>query len=227
MGKTVGMPATDALVPSGEIHTYLVTRLNDALRRPGIWGGELAILLTLDHLLFAERRQGAWDDEQRALKQRKIWTATGVKGAFEGVLPADHDTNVASVYAEFAHRQGWLKLDRALSADEYATMLAAIDSWASQDRVWADVTSAFGTPSVLFGGTNPYYGKTLGYVTADSSAPMLFFHLWNGTDPGVEPSWPPSRAQPLLLAVRRGDAPFAASFTFTPEGQRRRPAQEG
>jgi hypothetical protein len=90
-----------------------------------------------------------------------------VKGAFEGVLPDDRGTGVASVYAEFPRRQERLKLDRVLSADEYATMLAAIDSWASQDRVWAEVTSAFGAPSVLFGSTDPYYGKTLGYVTAD------------------------------------------------------------
>ncbi|MFG2919864.1 hypothetical protein ACGF0D_44275 [Kitasatospora sp. NPDC048298] len=219
------MPA-DTLASPDEIHAYLVDQLNDALRRPGMWGGELAIRLTLDHLLVVERRQGTWEDEQRALERREARTATGVKGAFEAVLPADHGTSVASVYAEFAHRQGWLKLDRALSADEYATMLAAINPWTTQDRTWADVTSTFGTPSVLFGGTNPYYGKTLGYATADRSTPMLFFHLWNGTDPGTEPSWPPSHEQPLLLAVRHGDAPFAASFTFTPEGQRRRPAQE-
>jgi hypothetical protein len=150
-----------------------------------------------------------------------------VKGAFEGVLPDDRGTGVASVYAEFPRRQERLKLDRVLSADEYATMLAAIDSWASQDRVWAEVTSAFGAPSVLFGSTDPYYGKTLGYVTADPPHAHAVVSLWNGTDPGPEPSWPPSREHPLLLAVRRGDAPFAAGFSVTPEGRRRRPAQEG
>ncbi|MFD8392985.1 hypothetical protein ACFV2N_28230 [Streptomyces sp. NPDC059680] len=220
------MPAADILASSEEIRTYLVTRLNDALRRPGMSGGELGIRLVLDHLLFVERRQGAWGDEQRLLEQRKVWTPIGVKGAFENFLPADHDASAASVYAEIAHRQGWLKADRVLNADEYTSMLATIDSWTDHDRTWADVTSAFGTPSVLFGGTNPYYAKTLGYVAADHCAPMLFFHLWNGTDPDTEPSWPPAREQPLLLAVRRGDAPFAASFTFTPEGERRRPAQE-
>ncbi|MFJ7913101.1 hypothetical protein [Kitasatospora sp. NPDC096204] len=220
------MPATDKLASSGEIHTYLVARLNDTLRRPGMWGGELAIRLTLDHLLLVESRRGAWDDEKRALERREVWPPTGVTGAFEHFLPTGHDTSVASVYAEFAHRQGWLKLDRALSTSEYATMLAEIDTWAAQDRLWADVTSAFGAPSVLFGSTNPYYGKTLGYATADRSTPMLFFHLWNGTDPDTEPSWPPSHEQPLLLAARRGDAPFTTSFTFTPEGRRRRPAQD-
>ncbi|MFC4517560.1 hypothetical protein [Streptomyces ehimensis] len=218
------MPSTAPLASSEEIHAHLVTQLNDVLRRPGMWGGELTIRLMLDSLLFVERRPGVFDDERRALERRKAWSPTGVTEAFESFLPTDHDTSAASVYAEIAHRQGWLRLDRALSADEYATMLAAIDSWASQDHVWTDVTSAFGTPSMLFGSTNPYYGKTLGYVTADPSAPMLFFHLWNGADPDTECSWPPSREQPLLLAVRRGDAPFAASFTFTPEGHRRRPA---
>ncbi|WP_033355039.1 hypothetical protein [Kitasatospora aureofaciens] len=220
------MSATDKLASSDEIHAYLVARLNDTLRRPGMWGGELAIQLTLDHLLFVESRQGAWDDERRALERREASPPTGVAGAFEHFLPTGHDTRVASVYAEFAHRQGWLKLDRALSAEEYATMLAEIDTWAAQDRVWADVTSAFGVPSVLFGSTNPYYGKTLGYATADRSTPMLFFHLWNGTDPDTKPSWPPSHEQPLLLAARRGDAPFTTGFTFTPEGRRRRPAQD-
>jgi hypothetical protein len=116
-----------------------------------------------------------------------------VKGAFEGVLPDDRGTGVASVYAEFPRRQERLKLDRVLSADEYATMLAAIDSWASQDRVWAEVTSAFGAPSVLFGSTDPYYGKTLGYVTADPPTPMLLFP--SGTAPTRAPSLPGHRAE--------------------------------
>ncbi|MFE5587626.1 hypothetical protein [Kitasatospora sp. NPDC056531] len=220
------MPATAPLASSEEIRTHLVTRLNDALRRPGMWGGELSIRLILDHLLFIERRQEAWGDEQRALEQRKAWTSTGVKGAFQDFLPADHGDSVASVYAEFAHRQGWLKADRVLNTAEYASMRDTIASWAAHDRVWPDVTSAFGPPSVLIGGTNPSYGKTLGYLTENVSAPMVFFHLWNGTDPGTEPSWPPAHEQPLLLAIRRGDGPFAASFTVTPQGRRRRPGQE-
>jgi hypothetical protein len=36
-------------------------------------------------------------------------------------------------------------------------------------------------PSVLCGGTNPLYGKTLGYLTEAPEEPMVFFHLWNGT----------------------------------------------
>src|SRR3954464_13864879 len=78
-------------------------------------------------------------------------------------------------------------------------------SWCEQDRTWAEVVSEFGEPSMLIGGTNPFYGKTLAYATRDRRDPMVFFHLWNGTEPGDEPSWPPAHPQPLLLAVRCGD----------------------
>lgn len=87
----------------------------------------------------------------------------------------------------------------------------------------ADATSEFGAPGVLFGGNNPLYGKTLGYLSEDPERPMVIFHLWNGSPPGAE-SWPPEHEQPLLLAVRYGEGPFRQSFTFTPEGQRRKPA---
>ncbi|WP_240930035.1 hypothetical protein [Streptomyces coryli] len=109
---------------------------------------------------------------------------------------------MASAYAEFARRCGWLRPDRVLGAQ--------------------DVTAEFGAPSVLFGGSNPLYGKTLGYLSEDPEQPIVFFHLWNGAaEPG---GWPPEHEQPLLLAVRFGEGPFRRSFTFTPEGERRRPA---
>ncbi|MFJ9623000.1 hypothetical protein [Streptomyces sp. NPDC101181] len=63
----------------------------------------------------------------------------------------------------------------------------------------------------------------LGYLTTDIAEPMIFFHLWNGTEPGSGSTWPPNRKAPILLAVRCGEGPFAERFTFTPEGHRRRP----
>ncbi|MFD7874086.1 hypothetical protein ACFV5G_08160 [Streptomyces sp. NPDC059766] len=68
---------------------------------------------------------------------------------------------MACVYAEFAWRQGWLKPDRVLDAEAYASMRDFVRQWGLRDRVWADVPAAFGPPSVLFGGTNPLYGKTV------------------------------------------------------------------
>ncbi|MER5327107.1 hypothetical protein ABT003_48240, partial [Streptosporangium roseum] len=93
----------------------------------------------------------------------------------------------------------------------------------TQDRVLSEVLETFGPPSVLFGGNNPLYGKTLGYLTEQAKEPMLFFHLWNGTDPGAESTWPPIYGEPVLLAVRYGTGPFRDTFTFTPEGHKRRP----
>ncbi|WP_256446132.1 hypothetical protein [Pseudonocardia lacus] len=43
----------------------------------------------------------------------------------------------------------------------------------------------------------------------------MTFHLWNRPDSGL--------AEPVLLAVRTDDGPFAEQFAFTPEGLRRRP----
>lgn len=93
--------------------------------------------------------------------------------------------------------------------------------------MWSDVVAEFGEPSALFGGSNPLYGKTLGYLTGDTARPIVHFHLWNGGPNGDEPSWPPAHEEPLLFAVRFGDGPFRETFTFTPEGRRLRPAAEG
>lgn len=213
-----------ALASSDEIRDYLVHRLNLALRRPGVTGGEPGLRLLLDHLLFVERREEAWAEERRLWEARGAWTATGVAGAFRSLLPSDQGGGVASVYAEFAHRAGWLEVDRVLDAEAYASMRGRTAEWVGQDRGWADVVAEFGPPSVLFGGTNPLYGKTLGYLTARIEDPMVFFHLWNGTVPEAVSSWPPDHDEPLLLAVRCGMERFADTFTFTPHGQRLRPA---
>lgn len=89
--------------------------------------------------------------------------------------------------------------------------------------MYGDVLEAFGPPSVLLGGTNPRYGKTLGYLAPDSAEPIIWFHLWNGTDPGCEPGRPPSHDQPLLVAVREGAGPVLHAIVYTSEGERRRP----
>lgn len=47
----------------------------------------------------------------------------------------------------------------------------------------------------------------------------------NGAAAEAEQSWPPAYEEPLLLAVRFGTGPFRHTFTFTPEGERRRPAE--
>ncbi|CCK24859.1 hypothetical protein BN159_0480 [Streptomyces davaonensis JCM 4913] len=219
------MPLPNSLATAEEIHTHLVDQLNLALRRPGMFGGEMALRILIDHLLFVERQPEAIDQQQREWEDRGLWTSIGVAGAFCDLIPGrNYEYGMASVYAEFAQRRGWLKPDEVLAAGAYDALRGRVRQWAAEDRTWPDVTVEFGAPSVLFGGSNPLYGKTLGYLSEDPTQPMVVFHLWNGTASETD-SWPPDHEQPLLLAVRFGEGPFRRSFTFTPEGERRKPQQ--
>jgi len=206
---------------SAEIRAHLVEVFNVALRRPGMFGGEIALRLVLDQLAYAERQEQAWADEQRALQARGAFNALGVREALNALLPGEEGA-VASVYAEFVHARGWLRADRVLSAADYKVMHRQ-SVCGDQDRTLSEVLETYGPPSVLFGSTNPLYGKTLGYLTEQADAPMIFFHLWNGTDPDVEPTWPPIYDEPILLAIRHGIGAFSDTFAFTPRGRQRRP----
>jgi len=223
MRKTGGVPLPAPLAAAEEIHDHLMDQLNLALRRPGMYGGEVAFRILIDHLLFVERQPEAWDQLKQRWEEQGLWTPVGPGGAFQDVFPEQGGGyEVASVYAEFAWRRGWLKPDRVLTAEEYESLTGRVRRWAAADRTWADVTAEFGPPSVLFGGNNPLYGKTLGYLSEDPQQSAVVFHLWNGSEPGAEP-WPPGHVQPLLLAVRFGGGSFRGSLTFTPEGERRKP----
>lgn len=221
--KTECVTFPTPLAAAEEIHDHLIDQLNLALRRPGMYGGEVAFRILIDHLLFVERQPEAWDQQKQRWEEQELWTPIGPGGAFQDVFPAQGDCyEVASVYADFARLRGWLKPDRVLTAEDYESLTGRVRGWAAADRTWADVTAEFGPPSVLFGGNNPLYGKTLSYLAEDPQQSAVVFHLWNGSEPGAEP-WPPRHVQPLLLAVRFGGGSFLGSLTFTPEGERRNP----
>lgn len=181
------------------------TEVNYMLRRPGLFGGASA----LSELFDLEDLHRTWRDRLRRLLPDNLL-----------------DYALTSGLVEIARERGWLDLDRALTTGEYRALRAAIGPFAAQDHTWRQVVAAFGEPSLLIGGTNPYFGKTLGYATADPGEPMVCFHLWNGDEPGAEPSWPPPHADPLLLAVHHGADPFPQDFRHTPAGLRRRPPEQ-
>ncbi|MEU9094255.1 hypothetical protein ACIOEW_19495 [Streptomyces sp. NPDC087901] len=217
------MTSVDSLATAPEIHAHLIDQFNHVLRSPETFGGEVSLHVLIRNLLFVERRPEAFALQRQAWIDSRTLTATGVIGAYRELIPGrSYDDGMASVYAEFAQRCGWLESDRLLTPAEYEALKSSVRPWAGKDRTWPDVTAAFGPPSVLLGGDNPLYGKTLGYLSEDTEQPMVVFHLWNGSAPGTD-SWPPEHEQPLLLAVRFGDGPFRETFTFTPEGERRRP----
>jgi len=185
-----------------------------------MYGDEENLRQLISFLLYVEDSgtMDSWHDEMRA---GGAFYSTGVKGAVGLMFPEADVGIIYSVYAEFARRRQWLTLDRELTTDEYGAMVDEVAAW-SGDRSWQDILATFGQPSVLFGGTNPRYGKTLGYATGRAGDPMICFHLWNGSEPGQPETWP-VYDDPILLAVRRGNAPFEKCLSFTPEGTRRRP----
>ncbi|MEV0326962.1 hypothetical protein AB0H63_11015 [Micromonospora echinospora] len=149
-------------------------------------------------------------------------------GAYSNILPAGALRDAtASVYAEIAHRLGWLELDRALSEAEFEQLNTDVGEWVTQDRALPEITKTFGPPSLWIGGTNPFYPKTLAYTTAEPGHDLICFHLWNdvanipaGTGlQGVHP-------EPVVLAVRHRPGTFPESFSFTPEGLHRRPTAD-
>ncbi|MFI6597953.1 hypothetical protein ACIBHX_16970 [Nonomuraea sp. NPDC050536] len=197
---------------SAQIRGYLIDQLNLALTRPSMFGGELSLRILVDHLAYATGEDLLWEEELRLMVERGACCATMVKGAFRALFEGIDEHAPASVYAEFARNRRWLSVDRTLRIAEYESLRQGLGTWTVEDRTLGDVVEAFGTPSLWIGGTNPSFGKTLGYASERVGDPMVFFHLWNDFE----------YDQPILLAVRCGTGPFRETFTFTPEGRKRR-----
>ncbi|MGC5011735.1 hypothetical protein ACLQ2R_13310 [Streptosporangium sp. DT93] len=204
-----------------QVRDYLLAQLNATLRRPGMYGGETALRLFFDAMAFTDDREQAWREEQDSLRERGAFLSTGVRGAFESLWDAGTEDMVASVYAECAHRHGWLHLDRVLPRDEYDGLIGVGETWCEGDRTLGQILGMAGPPSLHCGGTNPYRPKTLVYATEHPRDPLLCLHFWNEL---LEPSTDRVALydEPVLLAVRVGGADFADGFTFTPTGTNRR-----
>jgi hypothetical protein len=159
------------------------------------------------------------------LGDRHAVTAAGVRGAYRGILPTDAGRDAtASIYAGIAHRCGWLDLDRALSQTEFEHLKGSIGGWLVQDRTLSEVTETFGVPSLWIGGTNPFFSKTLAYTTADQDDDLICVHAWNAfADNASSTGSTGVHPEPVVLAVRHKPGEFPDSFSFTPEGRRRRP----
>lgn len=193
----------------GEARRHHLKQVNGVLRRPGMYGrDEAAEWLLLEAMAAVDGSLAGWFTERDGLRERAAFTSTGVVGAYRSILPASclRDAT-ASVYAEIAHRLGWLEVDRALSAQELQRMRAEIGGWVAQDRTLSQVVEAFGPPSVQIGGTNPFYPKTFAYTTADRDDDLICLHLWNAlagrpSGIGVRGVHP----EPVVLAARHRPA---------------------
>lgn len=200
-----------------EIREYHLERLNQALRRPSMWGQETTIRLFMDEVAFVSGMGELWKQDLDELRQRGAFTAAAVSGAFAANLPSyrDHGAAVASVYAEIAWRRGWLAVDRCLPDDEYGRLCAAGDRWSGRDYRLDEIEAELGPPSVLIGGGNPRYAKTLAYAPTARDRGLICLHFASTYD------WNAPRSQPeppVLAAVRYGAGAFVDSFIFTPAG---------
>lgn len=213
-----GNPEAVARPTLHEMRQYHVSRLNEALRRPGMWGRELTIRMFMDAVAFVEGLEEVWRHEQEMLRTRGAFNALGVHGVVTELMPRYRDDGaaVASVYADIAWRHGWLTVDRTLPDAELRPLRDDPTSWCTRNRNLDDVLAALGPPSVRFGGGTPHFSKTLAYASADHSQRLVCLHfagVYDWKAPSPQPTSPPT-----LVAIRYGDGPFHDTFTFTPAG---------
>ncbi|SIN45019.1 hypothetical protein SAMN04489832_7372 [Micromonospora cremea] len=182
-----------------------------------MWGDEITLRLFMDAVAFVDGLDEVWQAEWKRLEARGAFTSLGVHGAFAKILPnyRDDGAAVASIYAGIAWRLGWLTVDRTLPADDLWRLRDEAIRWSARDRDLDEVLAELGAPSVLLGGSNPRYPKTLAYA-ANGATGLICLHFastydWNTTQPQSE-------SRPVLLAIRHDDGAFMDSSTFTPTG---------
>ncbi len=201
---------------------YLVDRFNIAVRRAGMWGGELSLRLFLYDLAFLDGAEAVWAGEQERLVARGCWTSTGIEGAFTMMLATEesHESAASSIYGEISHRLGYLRLDRSLDPNTYRAVRKQARSWTRKaDRTLTDVVAEFGEPSLIFGGTNPLWPKTYAYATTSGADPIIFFDLWNKVEIADGHVAGELGPEPMLRDVRVTGSTFPSDFTFTPLGR--------
>ncbi|BCJ37087.1 hypothetical protein Athai_45900 [Actinocatenispora thailandica] len=193
-----------------EVRQYHLRQLNEALRRPGMWGGEVTILVLMDAMAFVDGLDKIVREETRALRARQAFNSLGVRGGFQDALPGyqGEQEAAASVYAEIAWRYDWLVVDRVIPDEVHERLRTHPAEWCAHDRRLDDVLSELGPPSVLCGGYSPCWPKTLVYA-AEAGPGLVSLHF----------SGSPDEPEPILSALRYGDGRFPESFVFTPFGR--------
>jgi hypothetical protein len=188
-----------------QIQQHFIEVLNHAIRRPGMFGpGEIGLDHTLTDVVYVTET-GDRQTWRAALAARDAWSSIGVEGRLMLLMPETEQVAAASVYADYAHEHEWLALDRVLTSDEYGELRGELATWCAVDRVRSDVVARLGEPSVRIGGSGDQahgYGRP--------GEPIVWFHT--GSDE-------------VVLSGRCG-GPFVESLLFTPEGARRRPAED-
>jgi hypothetical protein len=202
-----------------EIREHFLSRLNDALLRPGMFGGELALRWFLGDLAWIDGRDSpGGDDIAEFFKATGAWSPTGVRGAFArmfGGAARDHEEAAAFAYADLARAWGYLAPGCTIPRGEYARLRRDAPPWvASADRTLPDLVDAHGEPSLWRPKYNPRFPVSVAYVCEDQSDPLIVFDFWQETDRDNSLFGP----EPVLRNLRWRADRFEEGFTLTPTG---------
>jgi hypothetical protein len=218
-----------------------VETLSDAIKRPGMYGGDssgvdLHLRMLLEDLCFIDERDADAAIYQ-PLKERHLWSSVGIRGPFSRVFhfADDFENELASVYGEMAFRLGYITPTRLLSCIELERIKRDARRFRANDIHAADIQAMFGPASLIVGGR---YYQILCYGTDDANHWWLFFdcrfdhrgyvrvarrRLDLATVDGL-PHWQhPDFQNPLLRNTRihaLGYPSLRQGITFTPYGQR-------
>ncbi|NMO19002.1 hypothetical protein HPC49_46370 [Pyxidicoccus fallax] len=197
---------------SEAVHERLLVELRASLCRPTMFFScaadqELGYLRTLGLLCFVDEREPALEAEREHLERvgarHPSNLINGVTNALRLVMPdvERFPDEAASVYAEVAHRLGYLSVERTVEREALASMHAHFDE-SRFGRNWtaADVEQVLGTPSFKVGS-----GEVLGYTSGHPEDAWLFFDI-------------PERGG-LVRSVRWYQHSLDAGLRLTPHGR--------
>lgn len=217
-------------MPGPVLAEHVLDQFNSAIRRLGMYGGQMSLLLYADVLAKAYGQSEQWEEHLAGWRKNGTMNELHVAGPVTEMF-GDADTAViGSVWAQAALDFGWLDLGRVLTAQEYSRARAAIPELCSEDRSLTYVIQTFGRPSVRCGGGNPRYPSTWLYAGPDPEEPLICCHFAGekeaisvppGTTGGslAQLSDEQLNERPSLLAVRVGRGPLLGQFSLTPRGR--------
>lgn len=160
---------------SKEILRRTRSGLNGAIRRPGMFGGTLAVESLMADMAWGQRRELDLQAAGRQIVSRASWTSTGVEGAFQSLtpdLPALHPA--MSVLSDVCRRLDWLDLDDEPDSARYWRVSNGSAAFVSaKDSVLDDVIAEFGPPSIRIG--NPRRESVIGYAGPKLEHPIVWF----------------------------------------------------
>ncbi len=203
------------MLTSQKIRTQLVACLNEAVARPGMFGGELYFRLRVQDLAAIEECSDQLQVRLDQLSSAGILTSVGVRGWFLARMPLldDFSDEVASVYARIGSLFGWIEPTRLLEDEAYKIARRFADRRPSRDLDAAEVVHNIGEPSVIVGDIHAY-------ASARNDGWIYFDYTFDPPEPGHYARQGVSRDRWRLRNVR---LPISDSYSerlrFTPLGR--------